>query len=128
MPGGAGRPWAGGGAWAARQPPLWQGWLWLYCGLGLGGKKTSWAKSPAVGCRLSLLPCIFSPLKHPLLGPTQMSCSHRLPRAAQLQSQQRTGLFNFGSLGYCFPLSNQGEKGKSCISYKTSSQPTNTRG
>lgn len=68
--------------------------------------KTSWAKSTAVGSGLSLLPCVFSSLKHPLLGLTRMSCSYHLSRAAQLQNKWRIGLFNFGSLGYCFPLSN----------------------
>lgn len=37
--------------------------------------------------------------------------------AAQLPSKWNMEVFNFGSLGYRFPLSNGREKGESCISY-----------
>lgn len=85
-------------------PGCWHGWPYLYCRMGLG-KETNRAKSTTEGSRLSLLQCFFSILEHLLLWPTRMSCSYHLSRAAQVPSKWRIGLFNFGSLGYCFPSS-----------------------
>lgn len=116
----AGRAELGEGPRSPACPGCRQGWLYLYRGMRLG-KETNGAKSTTVGSRLSLLLCIFSSLKHLLLWPTRMSCPYHLSRAAQLPSKWRIGLFNFGSLGYCFPSSNHwgwtwgGEKGKFCI-------------
>lgn len=94
------------------QAALWQGWLYLYCGLGRAWLKTSWAKSTAVGSRLSLLPRIFSPLKHLLLWPIQMSCSYHLSRAGQLLSKWRIGLFNFWLSCILLPFKQLGGQGE----------------